>query len=128
MPHTFEYGKENRWHDQYFARALAVTADGVEGENPLAVGQHNGALAVSVAASGGTVTAADLCMSILESDTADGPFEPKADGPVIMVSGDFDDGATLAQMGLPNCKRYVKMHLEGGLTGAVDVFMSYLAR
>lgn len=128
MPHTFEFGRENRWHDQYFARALAVTADGVEGENALAVGQHHGALAVSVAAAGGAVTATGLAVSIMESDTAEGPFEARADGPVITVSGDFEDGVTLALMGLPDCKRYVKIHLEGTLTGTVDVFMSYLAR
>ncbi len=67
-------------------------------------------------------------MSILESDEAAGNFEEKTDGPTLMVSGAFEDGAILARLVLPDCKDFVKMHLEGTLTGKVDVFLNYLAR
>ncbi|WP_304473630.1 hypothetical protein [uncultured Desulfovibrio sp.] len=127
MSKTFEYGAENRWHDQYFARALAVTADGID-TDALAVGAHHGSLCVTLAANGDGVNATELCMSILESDEAAGNFEEKTDGPTLMVSGAFEDGAILARLVLPDCKDFVKMHLEGTLTGKVDVFLNYLAR
>lgn len=127
MSKTFEYGAENRWHDQYFARALAVTADGVD-TDALSVGAHHGALCVTLAANGEGVRATDLCMSIMESYDAAGTFEGKSDGPTVMVSGAFEDGAILAKLVLPDCKDFVKMHLEGALTGKVDVFLNYLAR
>lgn len=127
MNKTFGYGAENRWHDQYFARALAVAVDGVD-TGALSVGAHHGALCVTLAASGDGVSATDLCMSILESDDVAGTFEEKSDGPTVMVSGTFEDGAILAKLVLPDCKDVVKMHLEGTLTGKVDVFLNYLAR
>lgn len=47
---AFEYGSENRWHDQYFGKNVTVEADGTECPERLAVGEHHGALAVTVAA------------------------------------------------------------------------------
>ena len=127
MSKHFEYGAENRWHDQYFARALPVDVSGTD-TNALAVGAHHGALCVTLAANGDGVNATDLCMSIKESGDATGTFEEKSDGPTVMVSGAFEDGAILARLVLPDCKDHVKMHLEGTLTGKVDVFLNYLAR
>ena len=127
MSTHFGYGLESRWHDQYFARDLAVGAGGVD-TDPLSVGAHNGALCVVLAAAGQGVSASDLCMSILAGDDPAGPFEAKGDGPMIMVSGEFEDGAALARLILPDCRNHVKMHLEGALTGGVDVFLTCLAR
>lgn len=127
MSTQFGYGMESRWHDQYFARDLAVGAGGAD-TGALPVGAHNGALCVVLAARGQEVSASDLCMSILESDDPAGPFEEKGDGPMVMVSGSFEDGAALARLVLPDCRAHVKMHLEGTLAGAVDVFLTCLAR
>lgn len=131
----FEYGAENRWHDQYFAKELALAAG--EGENAvasattgaLAVGQHHGSLCVVLAASADGVEAEELVMSILESDAADGTFAAKADGPAVkLAEGAFGAGDIMAKLVLPDCKDYVKMQLSGGLTGKVDVYLGYLAR
>lgn len=131
----FEYGAENRWHDQYFAKELALVAG--EGENAaasadtdaLAVGRHHGSLCVVLAASGDGVKPDDLALSILESEEPDGTFTAKADGPVVtLAEGTFNTGDIMAKLVLPDCKDYVKLHLAGGLTGKVDVYLGYLAR
>lgn len=131
----FEYGSENRWHDQYFAKELALVAG--EGENAtsqatteaLAVGRHHGSLCVVLAASGDAVKPDDLSLGILESDEPDGAFTAKSDGPVVTIAeGTFNAGDIMAKLVLPDCKDYVKLHLAGGLTGKVDVYLSYLAR
>ncbi len=124
----FGYNETNRWHDQYFGKAVTVAADGTDTEQALAVGAHGGALAVCVAAAGGPADAQDLCLCLLEADTPEGPFEPKADGPTVMVTGTFEDRAPLMEVMLPDCKPYVKVHLEGGLTGTADVFLTYIPR
>ena len=131
---SFAYGAENRWHDQYFAKELELAA-GAEGAaatadtEALAVGQHHGSLCVVLAASVDEVEADDLSLSILESDEADGDFTAKADGPVVTIAeGTFDAGDIMAKLVLPDCKDYVKLRLSGGLSGKVDVYLSYLAR
>ena len=130
----FEYGSENRWHDQYFARGLELTA-GAEGKpgsattEALAVGKHHGSLCVTLAAAGDEVEADALSLSIMESDEADGTFTAKADGPVLtLAEGTFNTGDIMAKLVLPDCKDFVKMQLAGGLTGKVDVYLGYLAR
>lgn len=134
MSGSFEYGAGNRWHDQYFARELGLEA-GAEGAaatavtDALAVGKHHGALCVILAASGDGVTPDDLTMSILESDDPAGAFALKSDGPMVTIAeGAFSDREVMASLVLPDCKDYVKIRLEGGLTGKVDVYLGYLAR
>ena len=124
----FEYGSENRWHDQYFARGLELT--GTTGTtDALAVGRHHGSLCVVLAAAGDEVEADALSLSIMESDEADGTFTAKADGPVLtLAEGTFNTGDIMAKLVLPDCKDFVKMQLAGGLTGKVDVYLGYLAR
>ncbi|MDE7372093.1 MAG: hypothetical protein K2N07_10235 [Desulfovibrio sp.] len=124
----FEYGSENRWHDQYFARGLELTGTTAT-TDALAVGRHHGSLCVVLAAAGDEVEADALSLSILESDEADGTFTAKADGPVLtLAEGTFNTGDIMAKLVLPDCKDFVKMQLAGGLTGKVDVYLGYLAR
>nr|WP_296984474.1 hypothetical protein [uncultured Desulfovibrio sp.] len=123
---TFEFGKENRWHDQYFGTDLAVTTDGAD-TDALAVGQHLGALAITVCANG-AVDATSLELTFKESDTENGTFEAPAAALKLTIAGTFADGQTIGKMLLPDCKSFVKANLKGTATGKVDVFLSYIAR
>ncbi|MBD5647985.1 MAG: hypothetical protein HDQ89_10405 [Desulfovibrio sp.] len=128
MSGSFEYGAENRWHDQYFARELELTGTTATTE-ALAVGKHHGSLCVVLAAAGDEVKADALSLSIMECYEADGTFTAKADGPVVtLAEGTFGAGDIMAKLVLPDCKDYVKMQLAGGLDGKVDVYLGYLAR
>ena len=128
MSGSFEYGAENRWHDQYFAKELELTGTAVTTE-ALAVGKHHGSLCVVLAAAEDEVEASDLALSIMEGDEPEGTFAAKADGPVVTIAeGTFNAGDIMAKLVLPDCKDYVKMQLAGGLDGKVDVYLGYLAR
>lgn len=123
---TFEFGKENRWHDQYFGKELAITTGG-DDTNALAVGQHLGALAITVCANG-DVNATSLELTFKESDTKGGTFAAPAASLKLTIAGEFVDGQTIGKMLLPDCKPFVKANLKGTVTGKVDVFLSYIAR
>ena len=123
---TFEFGKENRWHDQYFGKNLAITTGGAD-TDALAVGQHLGALAITVCANG-AVSATSLELTFKESDDEDGTFAAPAATLKLTIAGDFVDGQTIGKMLLPDCKSFVKANLKGTVTGKVDVFLSYIAR
>ena len=128
MSGSFEYGGENRWHDQYFAKELELTGTTAVTE-ALPVGKHHGSLCVVLAAAGDEVEADALSLSIMECDEADGTFTAKADGPVVtLAEGTFNTGDIMAKLVLPDCKDYVKLQLAGGLDGKVDVYLGYLAR
>lgn len=124
---AFEYGSENRWYDQYFGKNVTVAAGGTECPERLAVGEHHGALAVTVAAAvAGTVTNGTI--TLLDSDQADCGFAVKDDAPVLTIkSAAPEAGDIIAKMVLPDCKRYVGIKL-GGTMPNCDVFLSYLAR
>lgn len=124
---AFEYGSGNRWYDQYFGRDVKVSSGGTECPDRLAVGQHNGALVVCVAATAaGTVT--NGTVTLMDSDEADCGFAVKEDAPVLTVkSATVEEGDIIARMVLPNCKRYAAIKL-GGTMPNCDVFLSYLAR
>lgn len=123
---TFEFGKENRWHDQYFGKELAITTSGAD-TDALAVGQHLGALAITVCANG-AVSATSLELTFKESDDEGGTFAAQAATLKLTIAGDFVDGQTIGKMLLPDCKAFVKANLKGTVTGKVDVFLSYIAR
>lgn len=128
MSGSFEYGAENRWHDQYFAKELELTGTTATTE-ALAVGKHHGSLCVVLAAAGDEVEADALSLSIMEGEAPDGTFTAKADGPVVTIAeGTFNAEDIMAKLVLPDCKDYVKMQLAGGLDGKVDVYLGYLAR
>ena len=120
---AFEYGSENRWHDQYFGKNVTVEADGTECPERLAVGEHHGALAVTVAAAAaGAVTNGTI--TLLDSDQVDCGFAEKEDAPVLTVkSAAPEAGDIIAKMVLPDCKRYVGIKL-GGTMPNCDVFLS----
>lgn len=124
---AFEYGSENRWHDQYFGKNVTVASAGTECPERLAVGEHHGALAVTVAAAAaGTVTNGTI--TLLDSEHADCGFAVKDDAPVFTIkSAAPEAGDIIAKMVLPDCKRYVGIKL-GGVMPNCDVFLSYLAR
>lgn len=123
---SFEYGKENRWHDQYFAKALAVTDEGVD-TDAQQVGTHQGSLAVTLCANG-EVTASGLEVSYKESATEDGVYAAPANVLTLALSGTYADGAVMGKLVLPDCEEYVKVTCKGTVTGKVDVLLSYLAR
>ena len=128
MNGSFEYGGENRWHDQYFAKELELTGTTAT-TDALPVGKHHGSLCVVLAAAGDEVEADALSLSILECEAPDGTFTAKTDGPVVtLAEGTFNTGDIMAKLVLPDCKDYVKMQLAGGLDGKVDVYLGYLAR
>ena len=128
MSGSFEYGGENRWHDQYFAKELELTGTTAT-TDALPVGRHHGSLCVVLAAAGDEVEADALSLSIMDCDEADGTFTAKADGPVVtLAEGTFNAGDIMAKLVLPDCKDYVKLQLAGGLDGKVDVYLGYLAR
>ena len=113
---AFEFGSENRWHDQYFGKDVTIpSTTSTVCDTPLAVGQHHGALAVTIAAKGAVSipSTQKLTVTIQGADTEDGSF---AD-----ITG---------KLVLPEMKRYAKIKLttDGAATGKVDVFLSYLAR
>lgn len=123
---TFEFGKENRWHDQYFGKGLAVTTDGAD-TDALTVGEHLGALAITVCANG-EVDATSLELTFKESDDEDGAFVAPENVLTLGMAGEFADGQTIGKLLLPDCKAFVKANLKGTVTGKVDVFLSYIAR
>ena len=45
---SFSYGSENRWYDQFFEKGKAINAAEFVCANALVVGEHHGALAVTV--------------------------------------------------------------------------------
>ena len=47
MSGSFEYGGENRWHDQYFAKELELTGTTAVTE-ALPVGKHHGSLKTAI--------------------------------------------------------------------------------
>lgn len=49
---SFSYGSENRWYDQFFEKGKAINAAEFVCANALVVGEHHGALAVTVMAAG----------------------------------------------------------------------------
>lgn len=136
---AFEFGSENRWHDQYFGKDVTIpsTASTVC-DTPLAVGQHHGALAVTIAAKGAVSipSTEKLTVTIQGADTEDGSFADIPGAPEMSVSGGasaataFADGDIIGKLVLPDMQRYAKIKLttDGAATGKVDVFLSYLAR
>lgn len=130
----FEYGKDNRWHDQYFEREKAVNVSDFVCSEALAVGGHRGALAVTVAASGPVTIASgkSVGVSVQGCDTDDGEFTDVAGAPQVIVSGEasFEDGDVLCTLVLPDMQRYAKIRITSDTTnsGNVDVYLSCLAR
>ena len=104
----------------------------------LAVGQHHGALAVTIAAKGAVSipSTKKLTVTIQGADTEDGSFADIPGAPEMSVSGGasaataFADGDIIGKLVLPDMQRYAKIKLttDGAATGKVDVFLSYLAR
>ncbi len=131
---SFAYGKDNRWHDQYFEKDKAINVAGFVCAEPLAVGGHHGSLMVTAAASG-TVTLADaraFRLSVQGCDTGDGEFTDVAGAPEVSVSGPatFEDGDIICSMVLPDMQRYARIKVTSDTThaGNVDVYLSTLAR
>ena len=124
---AFAYGQDNRWHDQYFEKGMAVSGS-TDSENALAVGRHHGALAIVVAAAvDGTVT--DGTLSFKDCDTEDGAFSTPENAPELTVASAAPAaGDIIAVYVLPDCRRYVKAVLGGTWPSKVDVYLSCLAR
>lgn len=135
---TFAYGSENRWHDQYFGKGKSLASASFVCDTALAVGEHHGALAVTVAASGNVSIASgkSVKLTIQGADAADGTFADVAGAPELSVSGGasaattFTDGDIIAKMVLPDMAAYAKIKVTSDTTnsGAVDVYLGYLAR
>ena len=134
---AFEFGSENRWHDQYFGKDVTIpSTTSTVCDTPLAVGQHHGALAVTIAAKGAVSipSTKKLTVTIQGADTEDGSFADIPGAPEMSVSGGASAAPAFAdvigKLVLPNMKRYAKIKLttDGAATGKVDVFLSYLAR
>ncbi len=131
---SFAYGKDNRWHDQYFEKGKAINAASFVCAEPLAVGGHHGSLAVTAAADG-TVTLASskaFRLSVQGCDTEDGEFTDVAGAPEVSVSGPatFEDGDVICSMVLPDMQRCAKIKVTSDTahSGNVDVYLSTLAR
>lgn len=131
---SFAYGKDHRWHDQYFEKGRAVNVEGFVCAEPLAVGMHHGALAVTAAANGEVTLAASRAfrLSVQGCDTEDGEFVDVAGAPEVSVSGgaSFEDGDVICSMVLPDMQRYAKVRVTSDTThsGKVDVYLTNLAR
>ncbi|WP_337430840.1 hypothetical protein [Bilophila sp.] len=136
---AFEFGSENRWYDQYFGKDVALPSTTSKVcDTPLAVGQHHGSLAVTIAAKGAVSipSTKKLTVTIQGADTEDGSFADIAGAPEMSISGgtsaatEFADGDIMGKLVLPDMARYAKIKLttDGAATGKVDVFLSYLAR
>lgn len=136
---AFEFGSENRWYDQYFGKDVALPSTTSKVcDTPLAVGQHHGSLAVTIAAKGAVSipSTKKLTLTIQGADTEDGSFADIAGAPEMSISGgasaatEFADGDIIGKLVLPDMARYAKIKLttDGAATGKVDVFLSYLAR
>lgn len=135
---SFSYGSENRWYDQFFEKGKAINAAKFVCANALVVGEHHGALAVTVMAAGAVKVAADKTfkLTLQGSDTEDGPFADIPGAPEVTITGttstgtSFADGDILCKLVLPDTKRYVKVKVTSDATssGTVDVVLSYLAR
>ena len=136
---AFEFGSENRWYDQYFGKDVALPSTTSKVcATPLAVGQHHGSLAVTIAAKGAVSipSTKKLTVTIQGADTEDGSFADIAGAPEMSISGgtsaatEFADGDIMGKLVLPDMARYAKIKLttDGAATGKVDVFLSYLAR
>ena len=128
MSKHFEYGAENRWHDQYFEKGVTLPdSSGVVCANALAVGQHHGALAVTLVADGAVSipAAKKLIVSVQGSDTENGVFADGADAAAV-----FADGEVIGKLVLPDMADYarIKLTTDGAATGKVDVFLNYPAR
>lgn len=121
----FEYGRENRFFDQYFVE------DGAAGTyGPLSVGPLNGAVCVTVAANG-PVTANASTLKLQGADKADGEFDDITPDVMLTMTGSYEHGEVLGQLVVPNtAPDYIKAVLTAGtaLTGKVDVYLQYLAR
>lgn len=139
MSKHFEYGAENRWHDQYFEKGVTLPdSAGVVCANALAVGQHHGALAVTLVADGAVSipAAKKLIVSVQGSGTENGVFADVASAPEMSVSGGADaaavfaDGEVIGKLVLPDMADYarIKLTTDGAATGKVDVFLNYPAR
>ena len=121
----FEYGRENRFFDQYF-----VENGGAGTYGPLSVGPQNGAVCVTVAANG-TVTANASTLKITASKTVDGTFEASVPDVMLTMTGTYQNGEVMGQLVVPNTTPdYIKAVLTTGtaLTGKVDIYLQYLAR
>lgn len=121
----FEYGRENRFFDQYFVEAGAAGTHG-----PLSVGPLNGAVCVTVAANG-TVTANGSTLKLTGAAKADGTFEDITPSVLLTMTGTYEHGEVLGQLVVPNtAPDFIKAVLTAGtaLTGKVDVYLQYLAR
>lgn len=135
---AFNYGSENRWYDQYFEKAKGINAAEFVTANALAVGEHHGALAVTVMAAGAVKVAADKTfkLTLQDSDTEGGSFADIPGAPEVTITGttstgtSFADGDILCKLVLPDTKRYVKVKVTSDATssGTVDIVLSYLAR
>lgn len=135
---AFAYGSENRWHDQYFAKAASLATASFVCADALAVGAHHGALAVAVVAHGAVsiAPAKALKLTILGADAEDGEFSEPAGAPEVTVKGGsgaataFEDGEVVCKLALPDMPRYAKIKVTSDATNAgdVDVILSYLAR
>lgn len=135
---AFAFGSENRWYDQYFDRKKSLAAASFECADTLAVGEHHGALAVTVVANGAVSIAAtkSIKLSILGSDTEDGEFVAVAGAPEVSIAGGadaattFEDGDIVCKLVLPDMQRYAKIKVTSDTTntGKVDVILAYLAR
>lgn len=139
MNKTFGYGAENRWHDQYFEKGVTLPGSAsAVCANALAVGQHHGALAVTLVADGAVSipAAKKLTVTLQGGDTENGAFADVAGAPEMSVSGGagaattFADGEIIGKLVLPDMADYAKVKLttDGAATGKVDVFLKYLAR
>ena len=135
---AFEFGSENRWYDQYFGKDVALPSTTSKVcDTPLAVGQHHGSLAVTIAAKGAVSIPSTKKLTVtIQADTEDGSFADIAGAPEMSISGgtsaatEFADGDIMGKLVLPDMARYAKIKLttDGAATGKVDVFLSYLAR
>ena len=131
---SFAYGKDHRWHDQYFEKGKAINSAGFVCAEPLAVGGHHGSLMVTAAASGNVTLAASKAfkLSVQGCDTEDGEFADIAGAPEVSVSGEasFEDGDIICSMVLPDMQRYAKIRVTSDSThsGNVDVYLTSLAR
>lgn len=124
---AFSYDSDNRWHDQYFEKGMAVSGE-TTSENALAVGQHHGSLAIVVsAAAAGSVSSGTVTFK--DDDAEDGSFATNDAAPVLTItSATVEAGDIIAKYVLPDCKRYVKAVLGGTWPSTVDVTLQYLAR
>lgn len=134
---AFEYGQPNRWVDQYFAAGKTLPSTTNDTTDALGVGAHQASLTVILTAKTACSIPATKTLTVTVQDSDDGTtFADVAGAPELLLSGgtststDYAAGTQMAQMVLPECKRYARLKLtsSGASTGTVDVTMGYMAR